>query len=383
MRIAFIGQKGIPHVQGGVEKHVEDLAVSLTKRGNDVFVYTRPQYVRARTVQYKGVQLISLPTINSKHLNAIVHTFFACLHVSFKLEVDVIHFHSIGPSSLLWLVKILNPRTPVIATFHSRCYLHDKWNWLAQKYLLFGEYMACRVASRTIVISRILERYVSQKYHRKATFIPNGVDFAPSLAEDTLSQWGIVHGEYILFVGRLIRIKRIHDLITAYKKTTTFKKLVIVGDGSYSDDYVKELEGLAAGSQNIVFTGQQEGEALRQLYTHAYLYILPSEVEGLSISLLEAFSCGTPILTSNIAENVDIVKDYGYTYKMGNTNDFTKTLQRLLNDPLMTKKNRITGQRYVQLQYDWSILAEHTEYLYFEEIHKKRAGSLHSVEHIH
>lgn len=187
MKIAFIGQKGMPDVQGGVETHVEDLSIALAQRGNnDVYVYTRTNYVDPSLTQYKGVQLISLPTINSKHLDAIVHTFLACLDVSFRHNMDIIHFHSIGPSSLLWIVKLLNPRTPVIATFHSRCYLHVKWNWIAQQYLKFGEWMACRFASRTIVISRILEQFVRENYYRKTAFIPNGVDLEPSLATDQL-----------------------------------------------------------------------------------------------------------------------------------------------------------------------------------------------------
>lgn len=380
MRIAFIGQKGMPHVQGGVEKHVEDLSIALAKQGNDVFVYTRPQYVDAKIRKYKGVHLISLPTINSKYLDAIVHTFLASLNVSFRQNVDIIHFHSIGPSSLLWITKLLNPRTPVIATFHSRCYLHDKWNWFAQKYLQFGELMACKIATQTIVISRILQRYVMKKYDRKAVFIPNGVDIQPSLAEDHLAQWGLTHGEYILYVGRLIRIKRVRDLIIAFNKISTYKKLVIVGDGSFSDDCVHELEDLAQDNKNIIFTGRQDGEALRQLYTHAYLYVLPSEVEGLSISLLEAFACAVPVLTSDIAENVDVVKNYGFTFKMGNTQDLANTMQDLLNNPEITKKQRITAQRYVQLQYNWEKLSEQTEYLYIEAIHKKRSFALRSLK---
>lgn len=380
MRIALIGQKGIPHVQGGVEKHVEDLSVSLAKRGNDVFVYTRPQYVDPKMTQYKGVHLLSLPTINSKHLDAIIHTLLACIDVSFRQKADIIHFHSIGPASLLWLTKLLNPRTPIIATFHSRCYLHDKWNWFAQKYLQFGEYMTCKFAARTIVISRILQRYTRDKYDRDAVFIPNGVKIKPSLSEDLLAQWDLTHGEYVLFVGRLIRIKRVHDLITAFNKVSTFKKLVIVGDGSFSDDCVKELKKLASNNKNIVFTGQQDGETLQQLYTHAYLFVLPSEVEGLSISLLEAFACGTPVLVSNIAENADVVRNYGFMYKMGNTLDLARVMQDLLNNPIKTKRHRVAAQRYSQLQYDWGKLAEQTEHVYIESIHRKRSSTLQSLE---
>ena len=384
MKIAFIGQKGMPDVQGGVETHVEDLSIALAQRGNnDVYVYTRTNYVDPSLTQYKGVQLISLPTINSKHLDAIVHTFLACLDVSFRHNMDIIHFHSIGPSSLLWIVKLLNPRTPVIATFHSRCYLHVKWNWIAQQYLKFGEWMACRFASRTIVISRILEQFVRENYYRKTAFIPNGVDLEPSLATDQLKQWNIAHGEYILYVGRLIRTKRVHDLIIAYNKTTTFKKLVIVGEGSFSSDYVAYLHKLANGNKNIVFTGTQTGETLRQLYTHAYIFVLPSEIEGVSISLLEAFSCGTPVLASDIAENKDIVLGRGFAFAVGDPDDCAHKMQELVNDPSTAKQYRMVAQRDVQLQYNWDILAECIEYLYFDAIDEKRSGLLHFFGRTH
>ncbi len=164
MKIAIIGQKGIPAVSGGVETHVEELATRLVKNGNEVLAYTRPNYTDRNLKEYKGVKLISLPSISSKNLDAIVHTFLSVLHVVFiERKVDLVHFHSIGPSSLLWLVKILKPTTPVVATFHTQCYVHKKWGRFAQMYLKLGEFVCNKVADEVIVISKTLQQYAQKK----------------------------------------------------------------------------------------------------------------------------------------------------------------------------------------------------------------------------
>lgn len=182
MKIYFIGQKGIPAKFGGIERHVEDLSVRLADSGHEVYVYTRPNYTSPELLEYKGVKLISLPNVRTKHLDAITHTAKACVDAA-KREVDIIHFHSIGPSSLIWLVKLLKPKVPIVATFHTKCYLHKKWGILARGYLKFGETMACKFADRTIAVSKSLKKYADNKYKISAVYIPNGVE----LCEDKVN----------------------------------------------------------------------------------------------------------------------------------------------------------------------------------------------------
>ncbi len=208
MKVAFIGQKGIPTLQGGVERHVEELSVRLASQGVEALVYTRPQYVDKKLKKYKGVNLVSLPTIASKHLDALVHTFLVCLNVR-KQNVDVIHFHSIGPSLLIWLAKILNPRTPIIATFHSQCYRHKKWGSFATISLKLGESICCVMSDHLIVISRNLKEIVLKKYKRIGEYIPNGVPEYKKIGLKNAKKWGIYEKEYILYAGRLVKAKEL------------------------------------------------------------------------------------------------------------------------------------------------------------------------------
>jgi len=201
MKIVFIGQKGMPSISGGVERHVEELAVRLVKEGHDVSCYTRHNYSDKDIQEYKGVRLVNLPSIASKNLDTIVHTFLSCLHVVFfERKVDVVHFHSIGPSSLLWLVKLMKPRTAIVSTFHTQCYKHKKWGVFARKYLKLGEYVCNRFADEVIVISKNLQEYVQKLYKREVNYIPNGVNVLPFEESDEIKN-GVLIKVIILFLS--------------------------------------------------------------------------------------------------------------------------------------------------------------------------------------
>lgn len=373
MKIAIIGQKGIPAVSGGVETHVEELATRLFKRGHEVIVYTRPNYTDKTLKEYKGVKLVSLPSVSSKNLDAIVHTFLSVLHVVFiERKVDVVHFHSIGPSSLLWLVKLLKPMTPVVATFHTQCYRHKKWGHAARTYLKFGELVCNKVADEVIAISRNLQQYAQMKYKRAINYIPNGVGIAKIKDANLINKWGLEKDNYIVTISRLVRHKGIHYLIEAFKKIDTDKKLVIVGDSSYTAGYVRELKEMAKNNKNIIFTGRQSGDTLRELFTNAYLFVQPSESEGLSIALLEAMAYGQAVLASDIPENEEAVRGAGFYFKNKNIESLRDELNELLKNKEKVASKRGQGLARVKLNYDWDTIVHDTEKLYKKAIAEKK-----------
>lgn len=364
MKIYFIGQKGIPAVSGGVESHVEELSVRLAAAGHEVYAYTRPNYTDAGLKEFKGVRLISLPSIASKHLDAISHTFRACLDVS-KRDADIIHFHSIGPSSLIWVVRLLKLKAKIISTFHTQCYRHKKWGFFARLYLRFGEWACCNLSDKTIAISKGLALYVKNKYGRTPEYIPNGVSVGETKKADLITKaFGLQGDDYILTVSRLVRHKGIQHLIRAFKQTDTDKKLVIVGGSSYTDGYVKELEELARGDQRIIFTGIRSGDMLRELYSNAFLFVQPSESEGLSIALLEAMSYRNPVLVSDIPENMEVIDKDGYSFKSADVHDLIIQLKKLLSDEKLPVKSRLSGYGKIADEYDWDKIAEETMILY-------------------
>jgi glycosyltransferase involved in cell wall biosynthesis len=373
MKVALIGQKGIPAKEGGVERHVEDLAVRLSGEGVSVLAYSRKNYtgVVDKTYKYKGVKVVNLPGIPTKNLDAITHTFLACFHLLFR-KVDVIHFHSIGPSSLIWLVKILKPRTPVVATFHTQCYLHQKWSNLAKAYLKFGERMCCKWADEVIAVSEGLKDYAKRIYGRRANYLPNGITADKKHREaGEIKKWGLDKGNYILTVSRLVRHKGVHYLVDAYKQLNTDKKLVIVGGSSNTDDYVRELKEKAGGDPNIIFTGSQSGMILEELFSNACLFVQPSESEGLSIALLEAMAYGLPIITSDIPENKEVIKETGLVFENKNTKDLMSKMEYFLSRPdLMQEKGRSAKIR-VEENFNWDNIAKGVEDIYKRVTAKK------------
>ncbi len=363
MKIYFIGQKGIPAVYGGVEKHVEELSTRLAKRGHEVFVYTRPNYTGKNLKKYRGANLISLPTIATKHFDAISHSFLCCFDL-LKRDADIIHFHSIGPSFFIWLAKLLKPGTPIIFTFHTKCYEHKKWGIAARICLRIGEAAACGFADKTIAVSRTLSEYAFMKYGVESEFIPNGVSMPKTAKAEKIKKWGLKKGDYILAVTRLVGHKGVQYLIGAYKNLKTKKKLVIVGDGAYTDDYVRELKFQASGNKNIIFTGGQTGTELAELFSNAYLFVQPSESEGLSMALLEAMAHKNCVVASDIKENADVIGNCGVVFKNKNIKSLQTKLSYLLKHPKLVKKYGESAKLKVAKNYNWSSLILSTIKIY-------------------
>lgn len=366
MKIAFIGQKGIMgKTGGGVESHVEDLALSLAEQGHSVLVYVRPYYCRLKikkTRKYKGVTLIKLPTIKTKHLDAFTHTFLASIDI-LRRDVDIIHYHSIGPASLIWIPKLFKRKAKVVFTYHSQDYYHKKWGQLAKYSLKLGEWVGCHFADEIIAISRSIKKHIEDQYGIVANFIPNGVKTTKLEKIDLIKKWGLKKNGYILYVARMVPHKNIHLLIGAYRKLLApnfNKKLVIVGGGAYTDLYVKYLTHCSEINKNIILTGQLPGNSkmIKELYSNGYLYVHPSEAEGLSISLLEAGSFRLPVLASDIIENRDVLADNGFYFKNKSLNDLKDKLEYLMSDNkiLLTKKKSL--KRVIDNVYNWKGLTK-------------------------
>ncbi len=360
MKIYFVGQKGIPANGGGVERHVEELAVRLAHLGQEVFVYSRRGYTKTDMAVYNGVNLLYTPAVYTKHLEAITHTFFSILDLV-RRDVDVVHIHSIGPSLLIPLIRVLKPSAKIVATIHSPDYFHQKWNGFARFMLRNGERIAATWPDQVLTVSKNLQQYVWHAYHSRALYVPNGVNLPEAgISTAPLAEWGLQPQEYIVAISRLVRHKGLHYLIDAYKKLHTAKKLVIVGGAEYTDAYVKELRDMAAGNPNIIFTGKQNGAALQALFAHAALFVQPSQSEGLSIALLEALSYNQAILASDIPENLEVVEGLGMTFRRGDVNDLATKLEFLLTHPEIVKQYKQAGRPHVQVHYNWETIARET-----------------------
>lgn len=365
MNIAFIGQKGIPARSGGVEHHVQELATRLAAQGHRITVYARHSYTKKTMRTYKGVRIMYLPSIATKHLDTITHTFFATLHALFG-RYDVVHYHSIGPTSLSWMVRLFRPDVRVVSTFHCKDYEHKKWGWFARMYLKFGEYLTCRVPHHTITVSQHLTSYVSTTYGRDARYIPNGSQVHPVRSTKALSAYQLNKEGYILTVSRLIKHKGLHYLIDSFKQlkdaqtVPSYMKLVIVGEGAYTDEYVRSLHSLAQGRRDILFLGEQHGNVLHELFSNAYLFVQPSFSEGLSIALLEAMGYGRAVLVSNIPENIEAIGLAGEVFICQHIDSLREKLAFLMNNPARVIQLGKEAKERVRKYFRWEMIVAQT-----------------------
>ncbi len=365
MKIAMIGQKGIPALQGGVEKHVQELALRLVEDKHEVVAYTRPWYTSKRLHNHKGVRLVSLPSVKAKHFDAITHTILAIIHAAWKEKADIIHIHAVGPALLTWLARLLRPQAKVVVTFHCIDRQHQKWGVLARMMLWLGELSTMKFAHEVVAVSRTLQQYSYEVYKRNVQYIPNGVSSMQYQPASVIKeQFGLEKDSYIVMVARLVRHKGVHHLIKAYNQLNTDKKLVIVGGSAFTDDYVQELEALASNNSNILFTGFQNGRVLEELFSNAYCYVLPSESEGLPIALLEAAAYGLPLIASDIPANLEIVQHCGISFRNTDVDSLKHALHTVLSDPEYALALGKQARKHVHKYYQWDDIAKQTLQLY-------------------
>lgn len=375
MKIAMIGHKRIPSREGGVEIVVEELATRLVQNGHQVDVYNRKgKNVQDRNADkqnsklknYKGIKIITIPTINVKGLDALIYSFFASIRALFG-KYDVLHYHAEGSCAMLWIPHLF--RKKIVVTIHGIDWQRSKWGGFATKYIKFGEKLAAKYADEIIVLSKSVQKYFKDTYNRDTKFIPNGVN-KPEIRQANIinKKYGLNKDDYILFLARIVPEKGLHYLIEAFKQIETDKKLVIAGGASHTNEYLEKIKKMVKDDNRIIMTGFVQGEELEELYSNCYLYCLPSDIEGMPISLLEAMSYGCNCLTSDIDENIQVIGEYGTKFKHGDINDLLNNLKENIKNNKIKNKDKI--KEFTLNKYKWEQVTEQLEEVY-ERISKK------------
>lgn len=375
LKIAMLGHKRIPSREGGVEIVVEALSTRMAGLGHEVTCYNRnghhvsgSEFDGEILREYQGVQIKSVWTLDKKGLAAVTSSFFGAICSAFS-RADVVHIHAEGPAFMCWIPKLFGKR--VVVTVHGLDWQREKWkSGFGAKYIHAGEKMAVRFADEIIVLSRNVQEYFQKTYGRDTCWIPNGVtrpDIVP--AELITQNFSLKKDEYILFLGRLVPEKGIHYLIEAFRNVKTDKKLVIAGGASDTDMYMQQLKELAKNDSRIIFTGFVQGKVLEELYSNAYLYVLPSDVEGMPLSLLEAMSYGNCCLTSDIEECTEVVGSYAATFQKGNVNDLRDQLQLLCDNERFVRNYKAGSADYICEKYHWDHVVKETLSLYVSEVY--------------
>ncbi|MBR6720289.1 MAG: glycosyltransferase family 4 protein [Clostridia bacterium] len=366
----MIGHKVVPSRRGGIENVLTTLCPILCEMGLDVTCYNRSsdkvenEYVgTVHDKMYKGVKLKTAWTINFRGFAAMIASFTAAIAASFG-KYDVIHFHAEGPCAALWIPKLFGKKC--IATVHGLDWQREKWGkGFASKYIKFGEKVLAKYADEVIVLSDAAHDYFKETYNRETTVIHNGISRPERKDANIITEkYGLSKDGYISLVSRLTAEKGVHYLIDAYKMIETDKKLVIAGDTSDTDEYVKMLKEKAEGNPNIIFTGFISGDTLKEIYSNAYINVLPSDLEGMSLCLLESLAYRNALLCSDIPENTSVAEDKALYFKKGNIEDLAEKLKLLCNDASLVSSLRDGADDFILSKYNWSDVAKATYELY-------------------
>ncbi|SFO19275.1 glycosyltransferase family 4 protein [Nitrosospira briensis] len=363
LRVMMVGLRGCPGVQGGVEAHAEHLCPLLADLGFDVTVLTRSSFQPSGVgPKWKGVKLITIWAPRSKGLEAFIHTFFGVIYAAVD-RPDVLHIHAVGPAIMALPARILGLK--VVVTHHGPDYDRQKWGRFARFVLQLGEFFGMRMSQRRIVISNVIRELVRKKHKVDSDLIPNGVVFPEMpVTSQALKSFGLDAGRYVLLVSRLVPEKRHKDLIQAFQLAGLPDwKLALVGSSDHPDAYVREVKEMAGRTANVVMTGFQTGEALRELYAHAGMFVLSSSHEGLPIAMLEALSYGLPVIASDIPANLEVGLSAEHYFPLGNVSVLSKRLTEFSRIPL-ENSDREWRREWVRERYDWRDIAVHTGEVY-------------------
>ena len=365
LNIAMLGHKHMLSREGGIEIVVNELATRMVSRGLNVTCYDRSgHHVSGGTIdhrsEYKGVKIVPVWTIERKGLAAVTSSLSAVWKATWG-EYDVVHIHAEGPAAMSWLPKIR--RKKVVVTIHGLDWAREKWSGLASKYIKWGEKQAVKHADEIVVLSRGVQEYFQREYGRKTVFIPNGVSRpVPKSSDEIHKLWGLEKDGYILFLGRIVPEKGLRYLVEAWKGINTNKRLVIAGGSSDTEAFMNELKAVTGDS--VIFTGFQQGNVLEELYSNAYIYCLPSDLEGMPLSLLEAMSYGNCCVVSDIAECTEVVEDKAVVFQKGNVEELRKVLQELLDQPKTVEQYKAGAADYICQKYNWDDVVEKTIEVY-------------------
>jgi glycosyltransferase involved in cell wall biosynthesis len=360
LKIAFIGGRGVISKYSGIEAYYEEVGKRLVGMGHDVTVYCRNYFTPAQAAHH-GMRLVRLPTIRSKHLETLVHTLLSTAH-ALTQGYDLVHYHALGPALFSFLPRMVRAKTAV--TVQGLDWQRKKWGRVASAVLRLGERASVDLPNGTMVVSRVLQQRYRETHGAEAFYVPNGGVLREWCVPNKILDWGLEPGKYVLFLGRFSPEKGCHLLVEAFEQLSTDVKLVMAGASSYCDDYSRDLRKHA--SDRIRMLDWVSGDTLDELITNAMIFVLPSDMEGLSLALLDAMGAGLCVLTSDVPENHEVVDGAGFTFHSGNPADLAERLRFLIANPVVREAAGKAARQRVEEQYQWRQVAVDIEKAYFQ-----------------
>jgi glycosyltransferase involved in cell wall biosynthesis len=358
IRVAYIGGRGVRRKYSGIETYYEETAKRLASMGIEVTAYCRSYFTPA-DAQAEGVRVVRIPALRSKHFETLVHTFFSTIHACFSRS-DIVHYHCIGPSIFSFLPRVFGKRT--VVTVQGLDWQRAKWGRVARRCLRFAEWTSARFPNQTIVVSRVLQDYYRANYAKPTLLVGNGTEIRENVGAGHLERLGLSPNGYVLFLGRFSPEKNCHLLIEAFEQIATSYKLVLAGGSSHTDEYSAALRTHA--SDRVIFLDWLSGDALHEILANAALFVLPSDLEGLSLALLDAMSAGICVLASDTPENLEALADTGFTFKRGDVADLRRMLTYLLDNAQVREKFGARARERAREKFLWDDVVDELAKIY-------------------
>ena len=360
LRVAFIGGRGVVSKYSGIETYYEEVGKRLAEMGHEVTLYCRTYFTPAMA-KYKGMRLVRLPTIRSKHLESSIHTLLSTTH-ALTQPYDIVHYQTLGAALFSFFPRLFGKKTAV--TVQGLDWQRKKWGRFASAVLRLGEQASAQFPNATVVVSQALQRRYREIHRMEAFCLPNGGVLRERSEPRKILEWGLQPGKYILFLGRFSPEKGCHLLVEAFEQLDTNLKLVMAGASSYCDEYSRELRTHA--SERIRMLDWVSGDTLDELLTNAMIFVLPSDLEGLSLALLDAMGAGLCVLTSDVPENREVVDGAGFTFQQGCATDLANRLRFLIANPAVRQAAGRRAKKRIEEQYQWEKIARDIEKTYIQ-----------------
>jgi len=365
MRIAIMGIRGIPANYGGFETFVEELAPRLVKRGHQVTVYGRSNIIDYTGSYYKGARLLILPTISHKYLDTVVHTFISIIHSCF-FKYDIVFLLNAVNSPFAFIPRLTGKKVVLNVDGIER--LRKKWSWIGKLYHRIGEYFATKFPNVIVSDAEIIKRYYLETYKKESVMIPYGANIGKVNTTKTLRKFNLQPKNYILYVSRLEPENNAHIVIQAFKKVQTQKKLIIVGDAPYSDEYKKYIKKIAEDDERIIFTGYIFGLGYKELHSFTFAYVHASDVGGTPPALVGAMGFGNCVLVNGTEGNKEVINDAGIIYKKNNAQDLKEKIEYIIKNPEVIRMYGEKAKERVQANYSWDAVTEKYENLFLKMV---------------
>jgi glycosyltransferase involved in cell wall biosynthesis len=369
LRVAFIGGRGVISKYSGIESYYEEVGERLAAMGHDVTVYCRNHFTPALS-SHNGMTIVRFPTLRSKHFETVIHTLLSSAH-ALTQKYDLVHYHALGPALFSILPRMTGIRTAV--TVQGLDWQRRKWGRFASWILRLGEKASVKFPNQTMVVSRTLQQRYREKHGNETIYVPNGGILRNRREPHEILEWGLKPGGYVLFLGRFSPEKGCHLLVEAFEQIEAEATLVMAGASSYCDEYSRELRTHA--SERIRILDWVSGDTLDELLTNAMIFVLPSDMEGLSLALLDAMGAGLCVLASDAPENQEAVDGAGFTFQRGNVTDLADRLRFLIANPAVRQAAGQTARRRVEEEYQWQRITEQIESAYFRMLGRQPGSS--------